>query len=287
MVASRIIFLLSSRGYLASRRARLNPPNFFPRGLAIPMFLAMIGRLGLEDRGLIFAGSSSLELSELVSSVSEVELSELLVYSLLSSDSLVNASLSSSAALGVSGEGGLCGASEMEFTELASMVFIAMSSSSICSMVGECVPGDEEGEESSWLVCRKILGCSGDEEMALFRTAMNSSGDDGEPPCLELFPCWFDLPRLLAIFEMGEAFLLRSLCVVLARFCAICCLLCLFCKCGGSLGAGRFGCVILRAAGTFWLALFGTSWSTDFALLCRLTGGRGATRAGLGCSPIL
>ena len=285
MVVSRITFLLSNRGYLASRRARLNPPNFFPRGLAIPMFRAMMGRLGPVDGGLIFARSSSLELSELVSSVSEVELSELLVYSLLSSESLVNASLSSSAALGVSGDGA-CGASEMELRELSSKVFIALSSSSIWSMVGECVPGDEEGEElSSRPVRLKILGCSGDEEMALFRTAMNSSGAVGEAPCLE-FPCWFDLLRLLAILEMGEAFLLRLLCVPLARFCAICCLLCLFCKCGGSLGAGRFGCVILDA-GRFWATRFGISWSAEFVLLCRLTGGRGATRTGLDCSPIL
>ena len=101
------------------RRLRLKPPKPFPRGLAIPIFLAIIGLLGLVERGFVLGFSSSVELSELVSSVSEVELSsELLVYSLLSSESLVSASLSPSTALGVSGEGSFCWVVEVELVEI-------------------------------------------------------------------------------------------------------------------------------------------------------------------------
>ena len=108
------------------------------------------------------------------------------------------------------------------------------------------MPGGEE--LSSWLACLMIFGCFGDDDMALLKFAINSSGDDGETPCLEVFPCWLDLFRLLAILAMGAAFLIGLLSTgfcALALSCVICCLFCLFCRCGGSFGAGRFGCMLL------------------------------------------
>lgn len=148
-------------------------------------------------------------------------------------------------------------------------------------MVGECVPGGEE--LSTWLACLITFGCFGDDDMALFKFAINSFGDVGETPCLGAFPCWPDLFRLLAILAMGAAFLMglfsAGFCA-LALSCAICCLFCLFCKCGGSFGAGRFGCVLP----VFALETFRAGWTV---LLCRTVGGGGAARIGLDGSPTL
>lgn len=148
------------------------------------------------------------------------------------------------------------------------------------------MPGGEE--LSSWLACLMIFGCFGDDDMALLKFAINSSGDDGETPCLEVFPCWLDLFRLLAILAMGAAFLIGLLSTgfcALALSCVICCLFCLFCKCGGSFGAGRFGCMLPVFAGanleTFWCG-----WTVP-VLFCGTMGGGGAPRTGLDCSPIL
>ena len=175
MVLSLTTFFLSSRGYLANMRARLNPVL---RGAAsIPMFQAIIGLLGVA--GLI-SSSSSLE-SSVLEAVSDVELSsDRLVYSLLS----VSLSETSSFTLVRTGEGGLRGMP----TEFASLVFIASSSSSISSMVGEWVPGEDEGLDDGEVlpICLMNVGLAGEEAIALFRAAMNSFGDLGETSCLAM-----------------------------------------------------------------------------------------------------